>query len=109
MAAQYFARAVDAAPDNPFLLNRLGWLLATSPEDGVRNGSRAVEVAQRAVSVTARQDVMSLEDASVRAINAGADVLLCVRMTNQEGSCPPEYIGRIRDALLAARHRPCLP
>jgi beta-N-acetylhexosaminidase len=47
-------------------------------------------------------DVMSLEDASVRAINAGADVLLCVRMTNQEGSCPPEYIGRIRDALLAA-------
>jgi Tfp pilus assembly protein PilF len=61
MAAQYFTRAVDAAPDNPFLLNRLGWLLATSPEEGVRNGSRAVEVAQRAVSITARQDVMSLE------------------------------------------------
>jgi tetratricopeptide (TPR) repeat protein len=61
MAAQYFARAVDAAPDNPFLLNRLAWLLSTSPEDGVRNGRRAVELAERAVLVTARQDVMSLE------------------------------------------------
>ncbi|MEO9253954.1 MAG: beta-N-acetylhexosaminidase [Tepidiformaceae bacterium] len=47
-------------------------------------------------------DVMSLEDASVKAIDAGADVLLCVRMTNEDGSCPPEYIDRMQAALLAA-------
>jgi Tfp pilus assembly protein PilF len=71
LAAQYFARAVEAAPDNPFLLNRLGWLLATSPEDGVRNGHRAVEVAERAASITSRQDLMSLETLSAAYAEAG--------------------------------------
>ena len=60
-AAKYFALAVDVAPDNPFLLNRLGWLLATSPEDAVRNGVRAVEVGERAARLTSRQDVTSLD------------------------------------------------
>ncbi|MGE5360884.1 MAG: tetratricopeptide repeat protein [Bacteroidales bacterium] len=61
LAAKYFALAVDKEPDNPFLLSRLGWLLATSPEDGVRNGARAVEVSERAVRITSRQDTMSLD------------------------------------------------
>jgi protein O-mannosyl-transferase len=60
-AATYFARAVEAAPDAPFLLNRLGWLLATSPEDGIRNGAKAVEVSERAARLTSRQDTMSLD------------------------------------------------
>ena len=64
LAAQQFARAVEVSPDNPFLLNRLAWLLATSPEDEVRNGRRAVELAQRAVTLTSRQDLMSLETLS---------------------------------------------
>jgi Tfp pilus assembly protein PilF len=71
LAAQQFARAVEAAPDNPFLLNRLGWLLATSPEVGVRNGARAIEVAERAVSITSRQDVMSLDTLSAAYAEAG--------------------------------------
>jgi tetratricopeptide (TPR) repeat protein len=61
LAAKYFALAVDAAPDTPFLLSRLGWLLATSPEDAVRNGAKAVEVSERAVRLTSRQDTMSLD------------------------------------------------
>jgi len=59
-AAEYFALAVQATPDTPFLMNRLGWLLATSPEDGVRDGARAVAVAERAVALTSRLDAMSL-------------------------------------------------
>jgi Tfp pilus assembly protein PilF len=70
-AAKEFRLAVDAAPDNPFLLNRLGWLLATSPEDDVRNGARAVEVAERAVSITRRQDAMSLDTLSAAYAEAG--------------------------------------
>ena len=70
-AAQEFARAVDVAPDNPFLLNRLAWLLATSPEDAVRNGLRAVELAQKAVSITNRQDAMSLETLSAAYAEVG--------------------------------------
>jgi tetratricopeptide (TPR) repeat protein len=70
-AAQEFAHAVDVAPDNPFLLNRLAWLLATSPEDAVRNGSRAVELAQKSVSITTRQDAMSLETLSAAYAEVG--------------------------------------
>ena len=64
LAAQQFALALQAAPDRPFLLNRLAWLLATSPEDSIRNGPRAVELAERAVSITGRRDIMSLETLS---------------------------------------------
>ena len=71
LAAQQFARAIEASPNNPFLLNRLAWLLATSPEDEVRNGARAVESAERAVSLTSRQDLMSLETLSAAYAEAG--------------------------------------
>jgi len=60
-AAHYFALAVDAAPDAPFLLTRLGWLLATSREAEVRNGAKAVEVGERSVRLTLRRDSMSLD------------------------------------------------
>ncbi|MFL6278795.1 MAG: tetratricopeptide repeat protein [Vicinamibacterales bacterium] len=70
-AAEQFARAVEIDPDNPFLLNRLAWLLATSPEDGIRDGSRAVKLAEHAVSITGRQDIMSLETLSAAYAEVG--------------------------------------
>ncbi len=71
LAAQQFDLALNAAPDKPFLLNRLAWLLATSPEDSVRNGPRAVELAERAVSLTGHQDIMSLETLSAAYAEVG--------------------------------------
>jgi tetratricopeptide (TPR) repeat protein len=71
LAAQQFALALKAAPDKPFLLNRLAWLLATSPEDSIRNGPRAVELAERAVSIAGRQDIMSLETLSAAYAEVG--------------------------------------
>ena len=70
-AAEQFALAVHFDPDNPFLLNRLAWLLATSPEDSVRNGPRAVELAERAATITRREDVMSMETLSAAYAEAG--------------------------------------
>jgi tetratricopeptide (TPR) repeat protein len=70
-AAEQFALAVQADPDNPFLLNRLAWLLATSPEASVRNGSRAVELAEHAAAITRREDVMSMETLSAAYAEAG--------------------------------------
>jgi tetratricopeptide (TPR) repeat protein len=61
LAAKYFALAVKMEPDSPFLLSRLGWLLATSPEAAVRDGAKAVEASERAVRLTSRQDTMSLD------------------------------------------------
>jgi tetratricopeptide (TPR) repeat protein len=45
--AQYEA-AVAAHPDAPPLLNNLAWALATCPDDSVRNGTRAVDLARQA-------------------------------------------------------------
>lgn len=46
-------------------------------------------------------DLMAPEEAAVRAVNAGADILLCVRM-EQEGSCSHAMLERLRNGLLAA-------
>ncbi|MFG0290803.1 MAG: tetratricopeptide repeat protein [Rhodopirellula sp. JB044] len=38
------------------ILNNLAWVLATSPQDDVRNGERAVELGKRAVELTEEQE-----------------------------------------------------
>jgi len=45
--------------------------------------------------------LMSPEDAAVRAVQAGADIVLCGRM-DQEGSCSHAMLEQLRDGLLAA-------
>jgi tetratricopeptide (TPR) repeat protein len=60
-AAEHFHLAVMASPDNPALLRRVSWFLATSPEDDVRDGAKATELAERARALTGGRDPMSLE------------------------------------------------
>ncbi|MEM8943863.1 MAG: tetratricopeptide repeat protein [Planctomycetota bacterium] len=47
-----FTRALKLKPDDTTLLNNLAWVLATSPEDGLRDGKRAVELATKACEMT---------------------------------------------------------
>ena len=47
-----FEAALERAPDDDGLLNNLAWVLATSPEENVRDGKRAVELGRRACEVT---------------------------------------------------------
>jgi len=63
--------AAEGEPDNLFLLNRLGWLLATSPEDDVRDAAKAVEVGERAARLTSRQDPLSLDTLAAAYAEAG--------------------------------------
>jgi tetratricopeptide (TPR) repeat protein len=70
-AAQHFALAVAGEPDRLFLLNRLGWLLATSPEDDVRDAARAIELGERAVRLTSRLDTVSLDTLAAAYAEAG--------------------------------------
>ena len=46
-AEQYWA-ALRLGPDNPAVLNELAWILATSPDDQLRNGREAVRLSSRA-------------------------------------------------------------
>ena len=43
---------MELKPDDDGVLNNLAWLLATSPEDALRNGKRAIELATKACEVT---------------------------------------------------------
>lgn len=60
-AAMAFLDAAQYEPDDPFVLNRAGWILATAPEPRIRDGARALSLASRAVELTGRQDVVSLD------------------------------------------------
>jgi tetratricopeptide (TPR) repeat protein len=45
-------RAVELEPDNESVLNNLAWLLATSPDDAIRDGRKAIEIATKACERT---------------------------------------------------------
>ncbi|MGP8198119.1 MAG: tetratricopeptide repeat protein, partial [Limisphaerales bacterium] len=51
-AIGHFQRALQLEPANPAVLNMLSWLLATSPEASLRDGSKAVDLALRANALT---------------------------------------------------------
>lgn len=51
-AVEDFELVLKAAPESDSLLNNFAWVLATSPDDKVRNGKRAIELATKACEVT---------------------------------------------------------
>jgi tetratricopeptide (TPR) repeat protein len=60
-AADHYLQALRILPDDVRLLNRAAWILATSPDDRVRDGARALVFSQRAVALTGRNDAASLD------------------------------------------------
>jgi tetratricopeptide (TPR) repeat protein len=46
-AADHYEKCLAAAPDDPMALGNLAWLYATSTDDGLRNGRRALELARK--------------------------------------------------------------
>jgi tetratricopeptide (TPR) repeat protein len=55
-ALAHYQAAIEAQPTNAFLLNNLAWVLATCPQASVRNGARAVELAQQADQLSGSKD-----------------------------------------------------
>jgi tetratricopeptide (TPR) repeat protein len=51
-AIGHWRQAVRLQPNYPAILDQLAWTLATDPDDSVRDGVEAVELAQRAVQLT---------------------------------------------------------
>ncbi len=57
-AIKDYERAIKIASDDeeagdlPGILNNLAWVLATSPDDSIRDGKRAIELSERAVELT---------------------------------------------------------
>ena len=103
-ALKYFLQALESRPDDVFLLNRAGWLLATSGDPDVRSGSRAVELALRAIRVTHGQDVESLDTLAAayaetgRFSDAMSTAAESVRLARLQGRADilPELEARLR-------------
>ncbi|PZR73182.1 MAG: hypothetical protein DLM73_11325 [Chthoniobacterales bacterium] len=51
-AVAQYKRALEIAPDDTETMNNMAWILATSPDALVRDGAKAVQVAERADSLT---------------------------------------------------------
>ena len=51
-ALEYYNRAIEAEPKSVAVLNDLAWILATTPDDKIRDGPRAVKLAERACQLT---------------------------------------------------------
>lgn len=51
-AIHHYRAALEIDPDQPGALNNLAWILATHPDDALRNGKDAVAYAQRACELT---------------------------------------------------------
>lgn len=54
-------RAIESMPSNVPVLNRLAWLLATAPDDAIRDGTRALQLASAASAMTGHQDPIVLD------------------------------------------------
>jgi tetratricopeptide (TPR) repeat protein len=55
-AAKDYEIAYEVQPEESGLLNNFAWLLATSPDDSVRNGRRAVKLATKASELTNQKE-----------------------------------------------------
>lgn len=53
-AVEHYARAIAIKPDYAGTLARLAWIRATSPDPALRNGAEAIQLAERACSITRR-------------------------------------------------------
>jgi Flp pilus assembly protein TadD len=92
-----FLGAARLAPDDPFILNRAGWILATAENPALRDGQRALQLASHAVEVTQRRDVTSLDTLAAayaalgqfdRAVVAGSDALELARRRGDAAMVP---------------------
>ncbi len=70
-ALEVLQRASRLAPNNTSILAALAWLLATSPDSALRDGLRAVELAERAVAGANRSDLRVLESLAAAYAEAG--------------------------------------
>jgi tetratricopeptide (TPR) repeat protein len=70
-ALSQYQKTLAIRPDDADVLNKLAWLLATSPEASLRNGNQAVELAQRANQLTGGENPVVLCTLAAACAEAG--------------------------------------
>jgi tetratricopeptide (TPR) repeat protein len=59
-AIAHYEKSLEIQPDNSRTLSNLAWVLAACPEASIRNGAKAIELAQRANQMSGGQDPLIL-------------------------------------------------
>ena len=70
-AINHYEKALQIQPADPTVQNNMAWLLATCPEDSLRNGNRAAELAQQADALTGGQNPVILHTLAAALAEAG--------------------------------------
>jgi tetratricopeptide (TPR) repeat protein len=70
-AMSEFEEALRLKPDAPDLLNDFAWFLATTADDALRNGARAVQLAERACRISGRRNAGHLDTLAAAYAEAG--------------------------------------
>jgi tetratricopeptide (TPR) repeat protein len=70
-ALAHYQKSLESQPNNPQILANLAWMLATCREASVRNGTGAVELAQRANQLSGGQDAVILRTLAAAYAEAG--------------------------------------
>jgi tetratricopeptide (TPR) repeat protein len=70
-AVDQFRKALATEPNDPGAANGLAWLLATCPDDRVRDGAEAVAMAEKACEATGEKDLVSLRTLAAAYAEAG--------------------------------------
>src|SRR5262249_34888910 len=95
-ARALFEQALAARPDWPLAMIDLSWMLAARPEPGATNPQRALALAEQAVNLTARRDIVAL-DALAGALAASGDFDRAVAVVDEALKIVPS--GQVADVL----------
>ena len=71
-AVAQYRQALKLDPDLPAALNNLAWILATSPDDQLRNGAEAIRLAERGCELTHYAQPVLLETLAAAYAEAGS-------------------------------------
>jgi tetratricopeptide (TPR) repeat protein len=70
-AITHYQKALQIKPADPVTQNNLAWLLATCPDASLRNGAKAVELAQKANALTGGENPVLLHTLAAAFAEAG--------------------------------------
>jgi len=98
-AAVHFEEALRLEPDNYRAWNHMAWLLATCPDAQVRDGKRAVELAERASWTTGYEDSAALDTLAAAYAELG-DFDEAIRWQEKAVQLAPDHkVDRLRGRL----------